>query len=1196
MKKIVIILLVLSMLAGCGSSAAIDTSPGKDYDISKLSFEEFDELYGQMIYEGLPEDRKNLAMGEANGTWRYNIKIRNDSSGGGMSEELGFAEMIVSNNADPRIQIVLHPRLVDDGDRTREKTDEEAGYEPFGGDFDENKKLKLTGNDCVLEIKRFYSWNGKEYLIAAMWFSEEESGDFMMIREQASDETNISNDIDPEDEIIPYSEVIGNSKPIYDTPCEGITVSAEANAFYKDTEVKFTTVDDSMESFLTAEDDLFEQGYMTVAAWEVDAGLNGDEIIPGQYDVTIDLATLDIDPSMYDCIRMLRVNDEGEYYVYSSSLDGSKLTFSSNQNSVVAMTIYLGILGAVMVGAAVTEYYARNKYYIWERKFDPLKGDVEVVHRTTRYGSFCVEWVMKDADPQMAEISTRMAEIEQHYKDEAEEYRKVLNVFERMRSNYHVAEYYRQSLEADQEYKELLKRLKMPELVEYTIKCVETAYEYLGGKERLYMPKYEVPFKIVNNVGALGEAMNRYVSSAYINLRLHEMQTGGQIDRDNYLLTITHELLHICQNRYRLQIDPRTDTPRFDEMVALYLERDARAYYQDQGIITTDPKLTDSNYWGTLRVPLNYEPAELGKDQLNNLMIHEGYNLGRFAMYLADTHPEKKVTARNFLIARTYLGIPGSAVTKADIPDILCSVFALSPKKLGQYYRDWLISERKAVEENVYVAYYAREYKPTNWIVAEPGGKPHFNAIVDGDYFMKIHTFIQQTTGTVQPSILVPDADLADKYPEVTLLPAADYYPTSKGYFIPGFINYDGGAKAHNFLGIMEIHGLRGDSKATGESGATLYVLNKTPKPIVTDDKESRKVIISFPEPSEAAKDHVIEGYCVSVLTTSGVNVKKFFEFKEGTFDRTIYLGYDDIADKDDPSNPVEITITLCEYATNTDNEKKLLGIESDPVNITVVPSAKQQGTVLKPYYGPIETGEPYNNPLMAALGRFVEADDEHDYDYYLNRVYNYISEKPVLDLKANGDFTITYGGTSFAFDKFAGAYNGGNISVDGFTISGHVTMGKSFKDMGINSDKINTPYEWVADNLKMEPSSVSVTAGWLVQYWEYTRPQWCPSELYETYGIHETEIPKEGGGTQKAWYYFSKKGWYENMQYAQNGILHVSWNEAENRYDFVLSEYLDMSTRYYSDEELVTNTGECKDWSVDNFQTYGYFNGEKPD
>ena len=28
-----------------------------DFDVSKLSYEDFDELYGQMMYEGIPEDR-----------------------------------------------------------------------------------------------------------------------------------------------------------------------------------------------------------------------------------------------------------------------------------------------------------------------------------------------------------------------------------------------------------------------------------------------------------------------------------------------------------------------------------------------------------------------------------------------------------------------------------------------------------------------------------------------------------------------------------------------------------------------------------------------------------------------------------------------------------------------------------------------------------------------------------------------------------------------------------------------------------------------------------------------------------------------------------------------------------------------------------------------------------------------------------
>ena len=73
-------------------------------------------------------------------------------------------------------------------------------------------------------------------------------------------------------------------------------------------------------------------------------------------------------------------------------------------------------------------------------------------------------------------------------------------------------------------------------------------------------------------------------------------------------------------------------------------------------------------------------------------MIHEGYNLGRLAMYLADRYPDKKVTTRNLLIARTYLGIPDSDIAKADIPSILCSAFGLTPKQFEECFVAWLIS------------------------------------------------------------------------------------------------------------------------------------------------------------------------------------------------------------------------------------------------------------------------------------------------------------------------------------------------------------------------------------------------------------------------------------------------------------------------------------------------------------------------
>ena len=350
MKKIILILLALLMLVGCGSNAAPQPSPNNnqnnDYDTSKLSFEEFDEFYAQLMYEGLPEDRLNLALGNANGTWKYDLKIRRDSSTDGyIFDEIGFAEMTVDNDADPRIQIALHPRLAKNGDEVYEETDEEAGYEPFGGDFDENRVLKLTGNDSVLVVKKYYQWQGREYLYGTMWFSEEESGDFMMIRGEG-----INNDPEPviDDEDREYS---GNSRAFTASPCEAITVSAEAGAFEKDTVIKITSLDELPEQYAQIEEDLLAQWVVPVCVWEVDAGLKDNEIMPGCYEVEIDLEKLGIDPDFWPAVSIARVDDEGNIYEYAVNLNDNKLTYVARQNSFIMATLTIG--AAVYRGAEV---------------------------------------------------------------------------------------------------------------------------------------------------------------------------------------------------------------------------------------------------------------------------------------------------------------------------------------------------------------------------------------------------------------------------------------------------------------------------------------------------------------------------------------------------------------------------------------------------------------------------------------------------------------------------------------------------------------------------------------------------------------------------------------------------------------------------------------------------------------------------
>ena len=156
----------------------------EDFDANELTFEYFDELYGQMMYTGIPEGRVPQPLKNANGVWKYDLKMVYDSSDGYMFDEIGYAQMHVNGSDDPPISITLHPRLANDGNEVWEESDEEVGYDPFAGGFDENDNIRLEGNNCVMMLKYYYAYEGKEFLIASLELSQGTNADFLMIREQ----------------------------------------------------------------------------------------------------------------------------------------------------------------------------------------------------------------------------------------------------------------------------------------------------------------------------------------------------------------------------------------------------------------------------------------------------------------------------------------------------------------------------------------------------------------------------------------------------------------------------------------------------------------------------------------------------------------------------------------------------------------------------------------------------------------------------------------------------------------------------------------------------------------------------------------------------------------------------------------------------------------------------------------------------
>ena len=147
-----------------------------------LNWEDFD-FYYDIMYDGIPEDVYYPAVKYAEGLWKYDLIIREDSSDGYYFEEMGYSEFAIDYDKE-EISITLHPRIANDGYEAWSESDEEVGYEPFDGGFDDEGNLYLYGNDAVLDCLYYYAYSGREYFIGQLWLSEEVFGMFLMTRGQ----------------------------------------------------------------------------------------------------------------------------------------------------------------------------------------------------------------------------------------------------------------------------------------------------------------------------------------------------------------------------------------------------------------------------------------------------------------------------------------------------------------------------------------------------------------------------------------------------------------------------------------------------------------------------------------------------------------------------------------------------------------------------------------------------------------------------------------------------------------------------------------------------------------------------------------------------------------------------------------------------------------------------------------------------
>ncbi len=173
--------------------------------------------------------------------------------------------------------------------------------------------------------------------------------------------------------------VQGNSHPVQITPVPGITISAPENAMAQDPNVSFEFADAG--DWEKAKEALKEEEIHPLCAFEFDAGLKSGDIIPGNFDFSIDLKEMGIPESLYNRIQIWRVPNDNKYdhYQYSTQVSGSKLSFKSNQNSLIVVAIGTAFVsfGVLKLVHSIQEVYVRNYFFSKKDSYDCMSTEIK---------------------------------------------------------------------------------------------------------------------------------------------------------------------------------------------------------------------------------------------------------------------------------------------------------------------------------------------------------------------------------------------------------------------------------------------------------------------------------------------------------------------------------------------------------------------------------------------------------------------------------------------------------------------------------------------------------------------------------------------------------------------------------------------------------------------------------------------------
>lgn len=407
--------------------------------------------------------------------------------------------------------------------------------------------------------------------------------------------------------------VVGHSKAFTIEPIEGITISAAENALDKNREFKISPVSD--EEWEKATKKVMEASLETtpLLCFDLDAGMKPDDIMPGYFQVTLDLDKLGIPENLHDKLTVWRDGGGDDVYEYTSWVENGKLCFNSDQNCSIILGFAVGVpfLVTVMYG---TQTFQKHLAALHLYKGFFFQRDDLVIHEIKdKYGDFTLYFRFGDTEEssrfqsykenaeryysEFNKVKIQADEIYQHkvdkeYKTELED----MDFWQKLvgsKAAYNRAKeaidktYILDSLSSANKYlQRYIKGMELPKSIQEVEHFLKISNEYYTVNQHLKPQTLKIDVFLVDSKSVNGEACLVYVAfkNPYmvVNFDLpwaddpqrQHYQRKGRFE--NLLLTINHELLHYRQKSTK-SMDYRTE-----ESMAAYNEKHAAYFFYNK--------------------------------------------------------------------------------------------------------------------------------------------------------------------------------------------------------------------------------------------------------------------------------------------------------------------------------------------------------------------------------------------------------------------------------------------------------------------------------------------------------------------------------------------------------------------------------------------------------------------------------------